>query len=136
MEPAVWTALISGGAALVVALLGIGGTWLGQRDAAKRAHKHALDLFKQQAAEQGQIRKEEAAERRLEASLSERRPTYVKLLRAVSDAREKRDRADKMTAKADEVRAKRRAGQDVANADAVFREAIEANREMAALSIR
>lgn len=80
-------ALISGGAALVVALLGIAGAVVAQMVATRRAFANSLRLFEQ---EHGKRELEKAAEILREDEYrfaDQRRAAYARLLRTASDLR-------------------------------------------------
>ena len=92
MSAEVTAALISGGAALVVALVGIGGAIAAQLVATRRAFANSLALFERQHAAGQESKAQERAEaaRREEAQrfADERRLTYAKFLRLVRELRE------------------------------------------------
>jgi hypothetical protein len=85
MSTPVTAALISGGIALVVALLGIAGAIAGQLLATRRAFENSLALFEQQHARQEASRKQEREEegRREDAYrfADQRRSTYGRFVR-------------------------------------------------------
>ena len=60
MEPRVQAALISGSAALAVAVVGVIATGVWQTVATRRAHRNALHLFAEQTQEQERVRQEQA----------------------------------------------------------------------------
>jgi hypothetical protein len=85
LSPQVTTALISGGAALVVALLGIAGAIVAQLVATRRAFANSLALFEREHDKQ---ERERAAEARREDEYrfaDQRRSTYARMLRAAAD---------------------------------------------------
>lgn len=90
--------LISGGVALVVALLGIAGAIAAQVVATRRSFENSLALFERQHARQEASRKQERAEeaRREDAYryAEQRRSTYAKLLRVAADLVDARLAAD------------------------------------------
>ena len=78
MTPQVWAAIVTSSVALVVAVIGIWSTGRAQTRGTDRAHRDALDLFKEQTAVQERARQQEAAERRRLADLDHRRETYAR----------------------------------------------------------
>ena len=92
MSAEVSAALISGGAALVVALAGIGGAIAAQLVATRRAYANSLALFERQHVAEQESKEQERAEaaRREEAQrfAGERRLSYAKFLRLVRELRE------------------------------------------------
>jgi hypothetical protein len=92
MSAEVTAAMISGGAALVVALLGIGGAIAAQLVATRRAFANSLALFERQHAADQESKAQERAKatRREEAQrfADERRLIYAKFLRLVRELRE------------------------------------------------
>jgi hypothetical protein len=92
MDTQTATALISGGVALFVALLGIGGAIVAQLVATRRAFSNSLAMFERQRTADVENRAQERAEaaRREEVQrfADERRLTYAKFLRLVRELRE------------------------------------------------
>ena len=79
------TALLSGGIALVVALLGIAGAIAAQLVASRRAFANSLALFERQNAAQKQERAEETRREEARQLAEERKRAYARLLRTADD---------------------------------------------------
>jgi hypothetical protein len=98
MNTQVTTALISGGVAFVVALLGIAGAIAAQLVATRHAFSHSLALFERQRAAQETSSRQERAEatRREEEQrfADERRIAYAKFLRLADEIFEAQRAAD------------------------------------------
>jgi hypothetical protein len=90
MSPQVSAALISGGATLVVALLGIGGAIAAQLIATRRAYANSLALFERQHAQEEAARKQQRDEgiQREDAHrfADQRRATYARFLQLADEA--------------------------------------------------
>lgn len=84
-------ALVSGGIALLVALLGIAGSIVAQSLATRQAFRNSLALFERQAADQDRARAAEALREDRHRFAEQRRGVYAKLLRVASDLVAARD---------------------------------------------
>jgi chromosome segregation ATPase len=85
MSEQMTAALISGGVALLVAVIGIFGAIAAQAVATRRAYENSLALFERQAAEQAQARQEAARREDLHRFTDQRRSTYGRLTRLADD---------------------------------------------------
>ncbi|WNV88213.1 hypothetical protein [Umezawaea sp. Da 62-37] len=85
MNDEVVVALISGGAALVVALVGIVGAIAAQLMATRKAFRNSLALFARQAEEQQRVRRDEVRREDLHRFADQRRSSYGRLVRAAGD---------------------------------------------------
>lgn len=85
MDAQVTTALISGGVALAVALLGIGGAIAAQLVASRRTFANSLALFEQQNAAQTRERTAEFRREEARQFAEERKNAYARLLRTADD---------------------------------------------------
>jgi len=88
MAPSVEAAWISGTVAIGIAIVGVLATGVAQWRAAKTSHRHALDLFERQSADQARVRAEQDEERRRMAFLTERSRLYARLMRVNSEFQE------------------------------------------------
>jgi hypothetical protein len=82
MDSQTATALISGGVALAVALLGIAGAIAAQLVATRRAYANSLGLFERQNAAQELAKAEEVRREDARRSADQRRSAYAKVLQA------------------------------------------------------
>jgi hypothetical protein len=97
MSAPVTAALISGGAALVVAVLGIFGAIAAQAKATRRAFENSLALFEKQRDAQQQEQKEQARREDAYRFADQRRSTYARFLQMTAElawARQEADDAD------------------------------------------
>jgi hypothetical protein len=85
MSPQVTAALISGGAALVVALFGIVGAIAAQLVATRRAFANSLRLFEQEYDKRERERADQARREDEYRFADQRRGTYARLLRTAAD---------------------------------------------------
>ena len=85
MSSQVTAALISGGAALVVALFGIAGAIAAQLLATRRAFDNSLRLFEQENDKRDRERADEIRREDEYRFADQRRSTYARLLRAAAD---------------------------------------------------
>lgn len=139
MSPQVTAALISGGAALVVALLGIAGAVVAQLVTTRRAFANSLALFEQeylrrereQAAATSRDDARRLADQRREDAYrfaDQRRSTYARLLRTAADLYETRGSICKAANKwEDRYHREHGAGQDGTPTESVF-EAVDRAR--------
>ncbi|MGP4028509.1 hypothetical protein [Actinomadura sp. 3N407] len=77
--------LISGGVALIVALLGIGGAITAQLVTTRRTFRNSLALFERQHAEQERVRQESLHREDAHRFTEQRRVVYGRLLRTAND---------------------------------------------------
>jgi type II secretory pathway pseudopilin PulG len=104
MNPQVTAAVISGGVALAVALLGIAGAIAAQLMATRRGFNNSLELLRQQRSDEEQARREQFLREDAYRFAAERRTTYARFLqlaldlgnasRAADDANDKHSRAE------------------------------------------
>lgn len=87
MDTQVTTTLLSGGVALIVALLGIAGAIAAQLVATRRAFANSLALFERQNDAQERARTEEARREDARQYAEQRRSAYARVLRAAEDLR-------------------------------------------------
>src|SRR5580704_6053972 len=87
MSSQVVAALVSGGAALVVALLGIAGAIVAQLVATRRAFGNSLRLFEQENERRGLERAGEVRREDEFRFADQRRGAYVRMLRICEDLR-------------------------------------------------
>ena len=81
MDAQVTAALVSGGAALIVAVLGISGAIIAQLLTARRAFEHSLALQERQYAKQEQERQAQSRREDVYRFAEQRRGTYVRFVR-------------------------------------------------------
>lgn len=84
MSPQVTAALVSGGAALVVALLGIAGAIVAQLVVTRRSFANSLALFEREYAKRERERVEQARREDDYRYAEQRRSTYARMLRAAA----------------------------------------------------
>ncbi|HEX6358350.1 hypothetical protein [Actinophytocola sp.] len=85
MSDQITVTMISGGIALLVALLGIGGAIAAQLVATRRAFENSLALFERQAAEAQQARDEAARIQNRHRFADQKRSTYGRALRLADE---------------------------------------------------
>lgn len=85
MSDELTAAVVSGGVALVVALLGIAGAIIAQLVTTRRTFQNSLTLFERERAEQERIRRESLQREDAYRFTEQRRVVYGKLLRAANE---------------------------------------------------